>query len=290
MLFSMKKVLLLLAPLLAVLLLFSQAGAESDTSEVFGGLPFTPRTWVGAEKFLVHPQQLLSQGKRDSATILVDTRPAELYQRFHIPDSINIPLGFIKTKKFLADKPVVLIDNGFALSSLLDIQHELTDQGFSKVSILAGGIVGWLSSGGEINGDSYAAAQASLVAPAQLYLEAGWADLIVIDVSDPATAADFDHKLQLLKIPLKPEAEGAFSAAVTDLMAGRSVRSESLVIISDSGEWYDEIAKVLQGVRANIFYLEGGRTAYRAYLEKEDKLAHRSTQMAGERTCPVCPR
>lgn len=278
------------AALLALLITPGHAGAESPAPKGLGALQLNSRGSTAAEKVFVYPEQLFPNSERDSSTVLVDARPALSYQQFHLPDSINIPLEFIKTKKFLAGKSVVLVDNGFALSSLLKARSELIEHGFSKVYILAGGIVGWLRSGGEIDGDLLAAAQSCLITPTQFYLEAGRDDLVAIDVSGSAKIDDLDNKLDLLRVSFNPVSVGDFRARVAALITSRSVSGGSVLIISDSGEWYDEIAKVMKGLPANVFYLTGGKAAYRAYLENEAKLAQRTTQMLGERTCPVCPR
>lgn len=278
------------AALLAVFFLFGQAGAESAPPKVLPALPLNPRANAAAEKVFVYPEQLFSNSVRDLSIVLVDTRLAEIYQQFHIPGSINISLGFVKTKKFLADKSVVLVDNGFALSSLLKARSELIEYGFSKVFILAGGIVGWHRSGGEIDGDLFAASQACLITPTQLYLETGRNDLVTIDVSGSAKGDGLDNKMDLQRVPFSQEAVGNFRASVAPLIIGRSAMPGAVLIISDSGQWYEEIALVLKGLPTDIFYLTGGKAAYRAYLENEEKLAHRATQMMGERTCPVCPR
>jgi rhodanese-related sulfurtransferase len=278
------------AALLALLIAPGQAGAESAAPKGFGASPPNSRGSTAAEKVFVYPEQLLPYSERDSSTILIDARAAESYQQFHLPDSINIPLGFIKTKKFLAGKSVVLVDNGFALSSLLKARSELIEHGFSKVYILVGGIVGWLRSGGEIDGDLIAAALSSQVTPMQLYLEAGRDDLVAIDVSGPGKVDSLDNRLNLRQVSFKPAAVGDFRARIAELITSRSATGGSILIISDSGEWYDTIDKVLKGLPADVFYLTGGKDAYRAYLENEDKLVHRATQKLGERTCPVCPR
>jgi len=263
----------MLAASLAVLVLPGQVGAETGVPKVF-----------------VYPEQLFPDSERDSSTVLVDVRPAESYQQFRIIDSINIPLRFIKTKKFLASKSVVLVDNGFALSSLLKARRELIELGFSRVYILAGGIIGWFRNGGEIDGDLIAAALSSQVTPMLLYLEADRNDLVAIDVSVPGKVDGLGNKLNLRQVPFKPAAVGDFRARIAELITSRSAPGGSILIISDVGEWYDEIAIVLKGLPANVFYLIGGKAAYRAYLGKEDKLARRTTQVIGGQACPVCPR
>jgi hypothetical protein len=87
------------------------------------------------------------------------------YQLYRIPGSLNIPLSFIKTKGFLADKSVVLINNGFKRKPLNNEIDRLKLIGFSDVLILAGGMTGWRRADGRVEGNFEAAQQSNLVTP-----------------------------------------------------------------------------------------------------------------------------
>ena len=82
---------------------------------------------------------------------IVDTRPSDAFGACHIKGSLNIPLFAIKTKSFLKHKPVVLISDPTSEHGLEAACISLKEKyGFKQVSILYGGLNGWLNAGGDV--------------------------------------------------------------------------------------------------------------------------------------------
>lgn len=78
-----------------------------------------------------------------SSAVLVDTRSAGAYSRFHIKGSINLPAYAVKTKNWLRQEPVILIGEGASRAELIEVCLAMRGKGFRKVSVLNGGIKSW---------------------------------------------------------------------------------------------------------------------------------------------------
>lgn len=89
----------------------------------------------------------------DESPVWVDIRSADAYARCRIPGSLNVPPFQIKTMGFLRGRPVVLVNDGFAISSTRELVVQLQGAGFSSIRYLCGGIQEWVETGGSVEGD-----------------------------------------------------------------------------------------------------------------------------------------
>jgi thioredoxin len=103
--------------------------------------PVLPRP-AGALK----PKEVAQLAKQGHIT-LVDTRPAEVYRRAHIPGAINIPQADLQTRieelLDLPSAPVLYCRTG---ADSKTVAGELASQG-TPVSFLEGGVLGWEGDG-----------------------------------------------------------------------------------------------------------------------------------------------
>jgi len=74
----------------------------------------------------------------------VDVRSERAYSLAHIPASINIPEYALKTKAFLRETFIVLVNQGYSAESQIRACLKLKDAGFKHVAVLQGGILGWI--------------------------------------------------------------------------------------------------------------------------------------------------
>ena len=111
----------------------------------------TERDWslyVGAEdaKRIIH---------NPDAAVLVDVRSADGHIR--IPGALQMPMHAVKTKSFLRDRQVVLIDEGYGNPALEAECRKLRKTGFTQSSIWYGGLNAWQGQGGAMEGGEAAA-------------------------------------------------------------------------------------------------------------------------------------
>lgn len=239
---------------------------------------------------LIQPGQVRHAIKRDQPVVLVDVRLSSSYQQYRIPGSINIPLSFIRTKRFLADKFVVLVDEGFQRESLIREIERLKLSGFSRVSILAGGITGWRRTGGDIEGDFVASGRSNMVSPATFFVEQSRSGLVVVN----ATGDDFKGAeliTRAVSIPFNPDDRADFRKKVATALPLHSKSAmPDVLILAESADMYREIELLLADIGTNIFFLDGGLLAYRDFLKDQEKLQNHNTVTSGDKTCPVCPK
>jgi rhodanese-related sulfurtransferase len=86
-----------------------------------------------------------SAGKQfaTKTVFLIDLRDGKAFQRYHIPGSLNMPAHTLKTKTFLKSRNLILVNEGHKYKMLETLCLNLREAGFSKVSILAGGLNQW---------------------------------------------------------------------------------------------------------------------------------------------------
>jgi rhodanese-related sulfurtransferase len=257
-------------------------------------------------------ESALKQFNNKQDFILVDVRDAAQFEKFHIPDSINIPLFALKTKTFLKPKPIILIDAGHSYKQLKDESEILSKAGFI-ISILDGGLCQWKQMGGLLEGDVFAQNKLNTISPQLFFAGQSYENWIVIDVSKAAISA-----------PLRANRTGKKGKTVTDnkdirLEAGRiaipfasdpkafvqklklAIKNHkeknflSVILCDENEKNYGEIENHLQaaGIR-NAIYLEGGLEGYGAY-EKQMSLVQAKgsvnsikTENSSKRGCAMC--
>ncbi len=101
--------------------------------------------------FLVDVEKAKSLTSQSPRTVFVDVRPEDDFMLAHIPGSLHLPLHHIKTKPYLKDLNLILVNRGFSLDSLRSEAKSLTEKGFS-IHILAGGLAAWVQQGEKLSG------------------------------------------------------------------------------------------------------------------------------------------
>lgn len=200
----------------------------------------------------------LREGKASGKTYtLVDVRTPEAYASAHIPDSLNIARSALKTKAFLRDTPVVLVDGGWGDPILENEWQRLREAGFSEVHILQGGVNAWRSAGGKIEGTAGEAAINRLTGYEAL-TACAYPDWVIVQ-ADTVEVARLDNTLPgYLRIPFSSTNQAGFVRAVTSHLdqAGPAAR---LMVMTSNGQGYEAIDGALRGqVDVPVFYVEYG--------------------------------
>ncbi len=199
---------------------------------------------------------------------IVDVRHPDAFNRYSIPASLNIPLYAIKTKAFLKDKHVILINEGASATSLEGACVDLHRAGFSKVSVLEGGLHAWAGQQGTVVGDVLAVDQLKWMSPQDLFAERQYDDWIVFDFSakqESAMRPWLPKKLEAIKLNAKT------AATVKTAMAGKGGNSpRKILIVDEKGVGYSKIEPLMRKAGLNqIYYLEGGLAGYRQFITQQ---------------------
>lgn len=79
-----------------------------------------------------------------SGSSLIDLRSPAEYLAWHAPNSINLTLTEVLTKPFLRDKLIVLMGSGKLEAESHHACIRLKQEGFRRVFVVRGGILGWM--------------------------------------------------------------------------------------------------------------------------------------------------
>lgn len=210
-----------------------------------------------------------------SEVLLIDVRRDEEFQLYQIPSSLNLRPFSIKSKRYLKNKHIVLVNEGHYLSQLDDLCARLKAEGFPYVTVMAGGLHAWQQAGFPIIGDRLALSKLSQISPAELIAslhERDW-KFIDLDQSLPGLA-----NLLTISGAVDYQASGAgFISAVNQ--ANTQFKETDLtgfLVVSSHGDNYELVERKLQLTDAkNVFYLSGGVSEFKRFLNTHSSLISR---------------
>lgn len=202
----------------------------------------------------------------------VDVRSPADYERARIADSINIPLHLVKTKPFLRNVNVVLVDHGRASAELAQHCRQLKEAGFRSVAVLDGGLYAWQQAGKPLAGDPMAQARLDRMSAGELFAERLYTGWLVVDVTAKGIPADLRKWLPGNIAPARQKSASEQAAAIRALVARQRQANPRLnvLVVADSDARYERLDTALaKGGTGPVLYLDGGVSAYRAYVNQQ---------------------
>ncbi len=242
----------------------------------------------------VSAADLLRNGPALQEVLFVDVRHSASFSRVRIPRSVNIPLFAVKSKVFLRDKNIVLVNEGFQASVLEQECRALRAGGMKTVRVLGGGIVSWAAAGGWLEGDAAALQELRMVEPGVFAVEKDQGTfLTIVTDGSPETTRTLIPKAKLV-----PFGSGGddFLARLEAPLRDAGVGQSSVVLVVDgNGSTYERLQVLIQDKKflaanpVNFFFLAGGLKGYREYQQRQVALI-KGLERVGKRGCPDCPR
>jgi rhodanese-related sulfurtransferase len=120
---------------------------------------------------------------------IVDVRDEKAYRDAHPPGAIRLPLACARAPRLTAQRPVLLVDDGWGALATERACRRLRDQGVAAF-ILWGGMGGWLARGGPVEGPSRMADDLGAMTPQAFLAQQTMDDWRVVDLSDAAPTAE----------------------------------------------------------------------------------------------------
>lgn len=233
-------------------------------------------------------ESVLSMVKKKQEVHLVDVRESQDFEKVHVSGSIHIPLYALKTKAFLKDKPLVLVSEGYPNFALEQTCKGLRVAGFTKTSILNGGLRCWLQKKGPIEGDAFARNELSRVPPKHFFAHKDSPEWLVITVSRSAAGSSQPLIPGALHLPWEGN-PSKFASALKAIINSKA-RSPllSVLVCDERGEKYESIDRAVhQEEIRKVFYLKGGMEAYQAFLQQQALLGQPGKEEV--KRCVNCP-
>lgn len=200
---------------------------------------------------------------QSKTTTTVDVRPSAAYSQIHLPDAINVELELVKTKSFLAAKPLLIYGDGKDDRRLEVLCSDLKSRGFAQVKIISGGIVAWArASGAEAGVDLLRLAEFSAE---DLYVALQSEDSLFVKVSRQFSSPEIDPYAASLEGPLSPE--NVASALDRAKAKNSSFRRVVLVGVNRASSKILTEILVSPKIRGPVFYYPGDQKTFETALQ-----------------------
>ena len=105
---------------------------------------------------------------RNGTPQVIDVRLRDAYAESHVDGALNLAPAEIKTKHYLANRPVLLIGDGKDDELLLETCAALRQHGFAQARVLLGGMVAWAAAAQPVLGRAADAYERAQLTPAEL--------------------------------------------------------------------------------------------------------------------------
>lgn len=223
------------------------------------------------------PAWVIQQLNTGNRLFLVDVRHKNQFALFKIPGSLNLPLGRVKTKQFLKTRPLILLNQGFVHSQLIQEAKTLNSRGYT-VHVLQGGLLAWKHKGGKLVGNPFVQKDLNRISTRDLVLEQAHDNWIIVNAAGTQPKS---VKKQLPKIihpnglkpkPIAPmDLVNTILAQPARLDKGLNIPARNpmlgVVLLTETGQGYDELEKkVRKSGRHRVFFLEDGLKGLETYL------------------------
>ncbi len=239
-----------------------------------------------ATSMLLSVREAGTMKENDPRTIFIDVRSDKQFEKIRIPGSINIPAHFLRTKKYLQNVSVILVDEGYEPTALLSTCEKLNTQGF-HASVLAGGIAAWHQRKKELTGEIFAGTNLHFLPPSALHNKSGEGSFIktFIDVSESALDTPFANTEHL------PVTEQQDVHKVIGFIAEMQLDDKSVVLLFNEQGNYDFFTTLPDdGNFPTLFFLTGGLAAYSEFEKQQQALLQpRESRLRTIGSCETCP-
>lgn len=216
---------------------------------------------------------------RSPTTMTIDVRPSEAYGASHLPGALNIATDQIKSKSFLAGKPMLVYGSGKSDPRLEEICAEMkATKGGSGLKILAGGMVAWArAQGGEsaVQGSAPDVRPLAELSATELIAELQAGDSQLVRVSPKYSHPEIDARSVRVEGRLSPD---SLAAALQRSKAQKNYRRVVLVGVNDVGR--KDLQDVLTSSRAGapVFFYAGDLQQFEASMKQMNALWAKKTR------------
>ena len=241
---------------------------------------------AGLENSLITAAEVKGEMGKGGLT-LIDVRPSLYFDDYHIPGSINMQPFVIKTRRFLKNKKIVLVDRAVSFCRPLEIRQQLLAKGFKQVLVLKGGLTAW-------NKDTVNSSLSTLQKHfLQGLLKCDWIKPSIIDLrkEDAFKKRNISGSVNLPYETRDKKQIARFldeAAKTVDNRAGREPLHPIILVDSSGRTGAALVSAFKKNQRPFTYFLEGGTREW--YLEADYQPSQESTRpgKAPLKGCPSC--
>jgi len=199
--------------------------------------------------------------------VIIDVRDQTVYQNGHIAGSLNIPLYQVKTKSYLKNKRVILVNEGYDRKSLVLACRQLRQSGFKNIYVLKDGLPGWQKLFGKIDHRNQDSARNTIPSNI-LFHERESRDWLVLYMARKKKT----RLKQYFKSIIYTKNIGNINTIKRLIKKQQSrLKSEfSIVVVDaagDNNKGFNSLYQALQ--RPDVFYLRGGLKAFEKFVKNQ---------------------
>jgi rhodanese-related sulfurtransferase len=240
------------------------SGAREATVDEPAGVVWPVNLIAGTDDAAcaISPDEL--KAWRASGDLLVaDLRPSREFEGIRIPGSVNFPVRELKTKLYLRERRLLLVDRGYRGPELEAACRNMRDSGFHTVRVLAGGLEAWRRHIGPLAGEGLAEAALYRVGPEILEGGLRHGEWVVIDVTDAGSATELFRPVT--HVPFNGGGGHFVSRLRQAITTDGDARTRFVVLVDRDGKRYEAIKQAIgRGWPEFLYFLDGGLEAYRA--------------------------
>lgn len=240
--------------------------------------------------FMVPIEFFMKKQKVMEGAVFVDVRDHDAFQKCHIPESINVPLYALKTKKFLGSMVLVLANEGFHCAHLEEQCRQLKGSGL-MVWVLEGGLNAWREAGAPLEGERLAQNDLNRLSPRDLFEERYHDHWIAVDVRKSKKSKETLPFAKVIRVGTPENAEEFIAPLVKFLKKEKKQSPLFFVVFNEDGKQYERAEKMIgkAGIK-NAFYLKDGLEGYKTFLAQRAVILRKedhSGKTVGK--CARCP-
>jgi rhodanese-related sulfurtransferase len=240
-----------------------------------------------ADTDFISPEYTAMQMKKKNYKYqIIDIRQAREFKKIHILGSINIPLHFIKSKRYLKQKTIIIAGKGFFYRQIKQECKKLKKQNFN-VKILNGGLNTWLTKNLPVKGSLFSQEDFYLTDPRKVYQEQNIHPLLFVDSSEKQIQSKGPKVIFADTISINLKSDQSFKE-ITKF--NKTKPNGSILVFNNFGENYNTIRNQMLAKNINnLFFLKGGLNAYKKYLHNlELAKAPRQQRLKTMQKCRDC--
>ncbi len=209
------------------------------------------------------------------STLIVDIRPQQAFAQYRIPGSIRIPLYALGKKPFLKGRPLLIVGAPRIVLTSPNLCDDLKRWGLHDAKVLDRGIAAWQHSGGTFEGTQPSIQALLAIKPGELFVATGARDWLIVT---PDSTIDTVQSL-FPRAEIQTLGENAHMAQTERWFAEESKTAAKAVLIATAKDNTAHQATIEQMLKhfadRDIYVLDGGIAAYRAFLDTRRALLAR---------------